>query len=221
MCICDTLGSAQMNLFLDNNVLIGYIFETDNWNSKSLDVMGCDFKKYSSNTVCLECSDIYKKNIRIVKGEFRRLIKKLNLVNSFNLNNVSSFLDDFYVKDGLIEYFRNNSQNDVKNVISNLRFLQRDMEARCHANYQNINDLVMFCARDNPYVDIYQLFKNDGLEEKEYFDLEIILDAHYVGLSISQLFLVTGDYKDIVSRKDMIIANTSLEGVIGLGQFNF
>ena len=214
-------GSARMNLFLDNNVLIGYIFETDNWNSKSLDVMGCECKRFSSNTVCLECSDIYKKNIRIVKGEFRRLIKKLNLTKSFNLNNISSFLDNFYVQDCLIEYFRNNPQNNVKNIISNLRNLQRDMEARCHANYQHINNLVKICARDNPYVEIYQLFKKDGLEEDEFFDLEIILDAHHVGLSLSQLFLITGDYKDIVSRKDMIIANTSLEGVIGLGQFNF
>ena len=215
------IKGTRMNLFLDNNVLIGYIFETDSWNSKSLDVMGCEFKKYSSNTVCLECSDIYKKNIRIVKGEFRRLIKKLNVVNSFNINNISSILDNFYIKDCLIEHFIDNPPNDVKNLINNLRNLQRGMEARCHANYQNINDLVVICARDDPYAEIYQLFKNDGLEEKEFFDLEIILDAHHVGLSISQLFLITGDYKDIVSRKDMIVANTSLKGVIGLRQFNF
>ena len=55
------------------------------------------------------------------------------------------------------------------------------MEARFHANYQHINNLVKICARDNPYVKIYQLFKKDGLEEDEFFDLEIILDAHNVG----------------------------------------
>jgi hypothetical protein len=66
-----------MNLFLDNNVLIGYIFETDNWNLKSLDVMRCSLDRYSSNTVCQECRDIYKKNLSIIKKNLNTLSENL------------------------------------------------------------------------------------------------------------------------------------------------
>ncbi len=79
-----------MNLFLDNNVLIGYIFETDNWNSKSLDVMTCTLERYSSNTVCQECEDIYKKQLRIIKKEFGYIIRDFNRKQSFNLKKASS-----------------------------------------------------------------------------------------------------------------------------------
>jgi hypothetical protein len=61
----------------------------------------------------------------------------------------------------------------------------------------------------------------DGLAEEEFMDLEIIIDAHHVGLNVEQMFFITGDYRDIVSRKKLIVANTSLEDVIYLKYFDF
>jgi predicted nucleic acid-binding protein len=214
-------GSAWMNLFLDNNVLIGYIFETDNWNSKSLDVMASSLDRYSSNTVWQECKDIYKKNTGIIKKEFRHIIREFNRKQSFNLKKASSVLKKYSIGSCLIEYFENNPVDNIKAAKNQLRKLQRDMEKRCLDNYQHINQLVKICSRNNPYNDIYQLLETDGLAEEEFMDLEIILDAHHVGLNIGQMFLVTGDYRDIVSRKELILANTSLEDVIGLGEFDF
>jgi hypothetical protein len=97
----------------------------------------------------------------------------------------------------------------------------RETESRCHANFQHLVKLVTFCNRDQPYNEIYQIFKADGLSEIDPFDVEIILDAHHVGLQVKDLFLITGDYKHIVSRKEIIKKNTSLKDVIGLGEFNF
>lgn len=208
-----------MNLFLDNNVLIGYIFETDNWNSKSLDVMKCTSVKFSSNTVCQECADIYNKNLNIVKKEFRFIIKELNRKETFALKKAYPVLKKYYIGNCLIEYFEKNPENDIKRAISSLRQLQRDMEKRCLENYKRINQLVKICVRSNSYDEIYQLLEEDGLAEEELLDLEIILDAHHVGLDVGQMFLVTGDYKDIVSRKDLIVANTCLEDVIYLKHF--
>jgi transcriptional antiterminator len=210
-----------MNLFLDNNVLIGYIFETDNWNLKSLDVMRCSLDRYSSNTVCQECRDIYKKNLGIIKKEFKHIIREFNRKQSFSLKNASSVLKRYQIGDCLIEYFKNNPVENIKEAKNHLRNLQRDMEKRCLDNYQNINKLVKVCARDNPYNDIYRLLEADGLAEEEFMDLEIIIDAHHVGLNVEQMFFITGDYRDIVSRKKLIVANTSLEDVIYLKYFDF
>lgn len=206
-------------LFLDNNVLIGYIFETDNWNSKSLEVMGCTSRKFSSNTVKTECSDIYNKNIRIIKREFQKTIAEINRYPYFKYKKILLFITDFRTKDILVEFFRNNPEKDKKFLMNELRSLLRDAESRCVANLQNLERCIIFCMRNNPYKEIYGLFEIDGLAEIDPMDVEIVLDAHHVGLKVKDLSLVTGDYMHIMSRKDLIKDNTSLKDVIGLGEF--
>lgn len=94
------------------------------------------------------------------------------------------------------------------------------MESRCLQNVSNIREVVSIHNRDKSYDEIYQLFQADGLAEIEPVDVEIILDAHHVGLEVNGLFLISGDYKHIISRKELITRNTSLTNVIGLGEFN-
>jgi hypothetical protein len=101
-----------------------------------------------------------------------------------------------------------------------LRNLLADMELLCLKNLQILNNLLIFCTRDKPYKEIYQIFEADGLAQIDPVDVEIIIDAHHVGLQVKDLFLITGDYKHIVKRGDLIIRNTSLKAVIGLGEFN-
>ncbi len=72
-----------------------------------------------------------------------------------------------------------------------------------------------------PYKEIYQIFDADGLVQIDASDVEIIIDAHHIGLQVKDLFLITGDYEHIVKRRDLIRSNTSLKDVIGLGEFNF
>lgn len=207
-------------IFLDNNVLIGYIFETDRWNSKACTVMKCGVKKFSSDTVCKECSDICEKKLRIINNELRQTIRKLNQLQSFNIKKVRHILTIFNTKDIITNFFVANSNNSIKELSEGLRKLQRDMESRCLQNLSNIREVVSIHKRDKSYKEIYQLFKADGLVEIDSVDVEIILDAHHVGLEVDGLFLISGDYKHIISRKEVIINNTSLENVIGLGEFN-
>jgi len=133
----------------------------------------------------------------------------------------SQVIDDFYSKDIILNLFGSNPAHDKREFISRLRNLMRETESRCHENFQHLVKLVTFCNRDQPYNEIYQIFKVDGLSEIDPFDVEIILDAHHVGLQVKDMFLITGDYKHIVSRKEIIKKNTSLKDVIGLGEFNF
>ena len=56
-------------------------------------------KKFSSNTVLRECSEIYEKNIRIISRELQKTIAELHRSKIFDLKKVPSFIDDFYSRD--------------------------------------------------------------------------------------------------------------------------
>lgn len=208
-----------MPYFLDNNVLIGYIFETDNWNSKSLEVMGCRIPKISSDTVKSECSDIYQKNIGIIKKEILRSIGEINKSNSIKIVDLQSFTNTFYSKDVILSLINSNLNTDKNKIINGLRTLLRDTESRCLVNFNSIDKLITFYKRDNPYKDIYNLFEIDGLARIDLVDVEIILDAHHIGLQVGELFFITGDYLHIIPRREIIKKNTSIKDVIGLGEF--
>ncbi len=113
-----------------------------------------------------------------------------------------------------------NQGSDKGELIRLLRSLLRDTESRCLANLQRLGNLVIFCTRNQPYIEIYSIFEADGLAGIDLFDVEIILDAHHVGLQVKNLLLITGDYKHIIPRRGIIRSNTSLKDVIGLGDFN-
>lgn len=207
-------------IFLDNNVLIGYIFETDRWNSNACTVIDGTVNKFSSDTVCKECSEVYAKIVRHIKSEFGKTIRKLSKLKSFKFSKIRYFIAQFKTKEILANFFDANSDSTIKELSNGLRKLQRDMESRCLQNVSNIREVVSIHNRDKSYDEIYQLFQADGLAEIEPVDVEIILDAHHVGLEVNGLFLISGDYKHIISRKELITRNTSLTNVIGLGEFN-
>jgi len=207
-----------VSFFLDNNVLIGYIFETDNWNAKSLDVMCCDSKKISSDTVYRECSEIYDKKIHKIKNEFQKVITQLNKSNSLDMKKLYLIIDKFNVKKIIIKFLVSSHQTNNE-LIKGLRRLLRDMEYRCLKNFQRFEKLVEIHTRNEGYKEIYQIFENDGLVKTDPIDVEIIIDAHHVGLQERDLSFISGDYEHIVSRKDLIESNTSLKEIIGLGQF--
>lgn len=209
-----------MPYFLDNNVLIGYIFETDNWNSKSLEVMGCHIEKISSDTVKAECSDIYQKNIGKIKKEILRSIGEINKSKSIQLVDLQLFTKTFYSKDVILSFINSNQNTDKSKIINGLRTLLRDTESRCLVNFNSIDKLITFHKRDKPYKEIYNIFEIDGLTRIDLVDVEIILDAHHIGLQVAELFFVTGDYMHIIPRRDLIKKNTSIKDVIGLGDFH-
>lgn len=208
-----------MPFFLDNNVLIGYIFETDNWNSKSLEVMGCQVPKISSDTVKAECSDIYQKNIGKIRKEILKSISEISKSKSLKIDDLKSFTKNFYSKDVIIGLLNLNLSHDKSTIINGLRTLLRDTESRCLTNFQTLDNLITFYKRDKSYKEIYHVFEIDGLAQIDLIDVEIILDAHHIGLQVGELFFITGDYLHIVPRRDIIKNNTSLKDVIGLGEF--
>lgn len=184
-----------------------------------MEVMGCHIPKISSDTVKSECSDIYQKNIGKIKKEILRSIGEINKSKSIKIVDLQSFTNTFYSKDVILSFLRTNQNNDKSKIINGLRTLLRDTESRCLVNFISIDKLITFYKRDKPYKDIYNIFEIDGLARIDLVDVEIILDAHHIGLQVAELFLITGDYSHIIPRRDIIKKNTSLRDVIGLGEF--
>ncbi len=108
--------------------------------------MNCTYKKYSSNTVCKECSDIYKKNLRVIKNEFRLVIRELN--RNRTINKCTSTINGLHIKDCLIYLYEVNTERNIQKTIEDLRVLQRNVEKRCLENYQHITKIVEICSRD-------------------------------------------------------------------------
>ena len=209
-----------MNLFLDNNVLVGYIFETDHWNSMSLNVMSQKTPKYSSSAVKTECNHKYTSSLRKIKIEFNRFKKQMRKSNS--LKDIEFYLNDtnFNTKDILLDLLKSDSNANFSDFIKMFRTLQWKVEATCHSNYEHLLQVIHFHERNKPYKILYDLCTLDGFVNDDNDDVEIVIDAHDLGLELQNLFFVTGDYKHIVSRKQFIVENTSISDVIGLGEFN-
>ncbi|MGB8218513.1 MAG: hypothetical protein WCE94_14545 [Candidatus Methanoperedens sp.] len=184
-----------------------------------MEVMGCHVPKISSDTVKAECSDIYQKNIGKIKREILKSIGEINKSKSVNVDNLQSFSNTFYSKDVILSFLNSNPNSDKNKIINGLRTLLRDTESRCLVNFNTIEKLITFYKRDKPYKDIYNIFELDGLTRIDLVDVEIILDAHHIGLQVGELFFITGDYLHIIPRRDIIKKNTSLKDVIGLGEF--
>ncbi|WP_048040091.1 hypothetical protein [Methanosarcina mazei] len=209
-----------MNLFLDTNVLLGYIFETDHWNYKSLEVVNCFTPKYSSLDVCKECTYKYESKLKGILSELRKFGRKIRL--SKTLDDLESYLRDECVITGdiLIEFLNLNTNVSKNELMIRFTEFQRGTEKRCHSNYKYLLNEITFHQRHVSYDDLYNLCLACGFVSDDADDVEIVIDAHDLGLKIDTLLLVTGDYNHIVPRRVFIINNTSLSDVIGLGQFN-
>lgn len=210
-----------MNLFLDTAVLLGYAFETDHWNGKSLNVISHTSKKYSSTNVEIEFDTKSQTKIRTIKGMFYRFKREVRLSKS--KEEIESYIkyEDFEIKDIILEIMLNCGSSDVKDIIKYVDSYQISFEKKCKLNSENLKKLLQFHNRTAPYRDVYDLCVLDGFVKDDPADVEIIIDAHDLGQKISPLFFVTGDYRDIVSRKQFIENNTSIEEVIYLKHFNF
>jgi len=121
--------------FLDNNVLIGYIFETDNWNSKSLEVMGCNIPKSQVIQSNQNVLTYIRKIIGIIKKEILKSIGEINKSKSLKVDDLQSFTKNFYSKDVIISFINHNPGNDKSKIINGLRTLIRDAELRCLVNF--------------------------------------------------------------------------------------
>ena len=210
-----------MNFFLDTNVMLGFIFETDNWNSKSSEVFKHCAPKYSSCYAQEECKNRYKSKLNRALRELRKFIKQIRLAKSYRELN-SQIQNNFPItKDVLIQFLKNNDNLELPELATKFSKFKLKVELKCKNNYNQMLDIVTFHTSQDPHKELAGILQKCGLLEEDCDDFEIIIDAHDLGINIEKLLFITGDYKHIVSRKNDIIQNSSIEDIIGLGDFNY
>lgn len=205
-----------MNLFLDTNVMVGYVFETDNWNSKSIEVFLHNAPKYSCPYAFTECGHLYKSKLRKSLRELRRFQKKLRSSKSYGEIETYIETENFVTGNVLSKFIEINKNVDLQNMLNLFSILSVKMEKRCHNNYDYISKNIKLHESRHPHKDLAYALETCGLLEEDADDVEIIIDAHDLGLMIKNMLFITGDYEHIVSRKDHLIQITSLSDVIGL-----
>jgi hypothetical protein len=195
-----------MDLFLDSNVIIGYVFyQADHWGTSSKNVIEMDEPKHYSYSVhdeCFrlhigKCSSIRKR----ISYEFFKAITTLK-----EEQNVELLLYDAEKEQWkIIEILRDitkSFQGDLNTLENDLRNYQWAFELESKTRQSHIKKVVKCHYRKEPYSGIYTTLK--GIIQNNN-DIEIILDAHHVAHFHSGLVLVTGDRKDILNNKSKIL----------------
>jgi hypothetical protein len=211
---------GKLNLFLDTNVLLGYTFETDHWNGKSLDVVSHRYAKYSSNTVATEFNFTSQSRIRKIKGMFNRFKREARLSKSKKAIEAYLKRENFEIKDILLNIIQRCESSDINDIINYVSQYQLSFEQRCLSNVLYLKQIITFHNRTTAHTDIYSLCELDGFVKDDPDDVEIVIDAHDLGQTEKPLLFVTGDYGHIFSRKEFIEDVTSIEEVIYLKHFD-
>jgi hypothetical protein len=207
--------------FLDSNVIIGYIFDNaDNLGKYAKVVMGQNEEKHSGQTVKNECFGLHANGRcqtikRKISGEFRKIIAAL--INGSMLNEILDQMEKkncrtFYIIKDLADAYK----GDPVSLVKVLRASLLDFEGGCLSRQDIVDAIVIFHNRNLPYMEIYGVLKK-SIEDMD--DIEVILDAHHVGLEISNLMLISGNYWDITAFRNLIRRVTSIAEVKSLTSF--
>lgn len=213
-----------MELFLDTNVLVGYVFKTDNWNSQSFYVISSRFDKYSSCNVKQEFKRKCREKVKTARSDMEEILIKLSRKKTaIDHKKLMSILNKHYLKPSITTLWDAKlSTRDPKILINELRGIMRDFDVEYQRNNSALDGCITFVDRGNEkYNDIYLKLQDTGLKRSNSADFYIVLDAHHVGLTKSNnLHFVTSDWEDIVKRKDAIIGCTSIINIILLAGFS-
>lgn len=211
-----------MSYFLDSNVLIGYVFRNaDIWGDPANVVVEDEEENNSSTVVWSECfgsseggrcNTIQKK----ISREFRRAIAKLNSGLSDEQLLMFARDENWRIWSILKSIFDEYKGYSSVLLIKLIRDVQRRYDKDYIDRFNKLKETVTIHKRDKPYLEIRNL-----LEEfiDDWDDIQIILDAHYVGSLSKNIILITGDYNHIVPNKELICTHTSLLDVKGLGDY--
>ncbi len=74
----------------------------------------------------------------------------------------------------------------------------------------------MIHQRTSPYKELWGQFRPVMTDDD---DIEVVLDAHDLSGKVLEVVLITGDFRDIVSQKGMILAATAIRDIRYLGDF--
>jgi len=214
-------GGGNLPYFLDSNVLIGYYFHVaDTWGTEAADVFEDPEPNHSSTGVWAECfgdgtgGRCYTIQQNLVR-EFRRAVAHLKRAGSAETLLVEAEACGWRIVP-LLRNVAGLSREPPGAVLETLAAVKERYEELCRRRRSVLEDrkVLAIHARTEPYREIWNRF---SAVIDDYDDCEVILDAHHVAATIDGMVLYTGDYRHIIANRDLILSETSLYDVRGLG----
>ena len=173
-----------MELFLDTNVLLGYTFKIDSWNSQSLLVIESEFEKCSSNNVKREFKKIYNEKNTLANKDLTEILIRLSKKKSIDNKKLMKILNNHYLKpsiESLLDVGLSTINKDT--LMRDIREIKRTCDLEIRNNKLTLEKCICFYDRgEEKYEEIYQKLLKNGLMFVNPADGYIVLDAHHVGL---------------------------------------
>ena len=226
--------SKKTNLFLDTNVVIGYIFCLDSVYVHSKDIFDSNNNFYYSYHVKKEIDDVYKRKDDECSKFFMLLQSKLRRFKSTDFVSLSDFhlfidesrpinkmniKDMHYALDFLWKLFDFGENQEVGEIKVRLRDFNVLFDKR-HSNKQiEFNNLAYYVsAHKQKDVEVSKLIKKNLLYQKLHGEDEnILFDLHEFNKnnSISNMILVSWD-RDFIEVVEKLIIKLSFDKYICL-----
>lgn len=202
-------------------MIIGYYFHSaDHWGKAAETVFTDPEPNYTSNFVWGECfgiegggkcRDIYLS----ISREFRRAIAHLKRGESpASLSTASS---DWKIHD-IIQRILVKHAAEPDKILTLFIAVKERYERICFQRKTNLENrkLLVIHQRTSPHKELWDLF-NSTMTDVD--DIEVVLDAHDLSGQVLEVVLITGDFRDIVRHKGMILAATTIKDIRYLGDY--
>lgn len=210
-----------MPYFLDSNVIIGYIFyNTDKWGKAATHVFEDPEPNHSGSTVKQECfgDDQISGKVNTIFKYISSTLRKVHyhLKKGKSFNQVIKGMDNERFGEIVCEI-----QKISKNYPN--RFIG-DIVIECSILFQNetllkkqiVNDQCFWHYCNSSYKDVYN---NLSKIIPDYDDIEVLIDAHHVSLSVQNLIFISGDYYHVLPFSSDILKITKISNIKELGDF--
>lgn len=214
---CHHQGGNNLPYFHDSNVIIGYYFHVaDVWGKSATIVLEDSKQNYTGTFVWAECFGIENggkcKTIKnkIVR-EFRRAIAALKRNPSVSSLNTQAITEKWRIAD-IIFGICGDSGDDPAVVSKVISELKDDYENECLNRFSRLSDrnFIKLHRRRTDYPELY-----DGLTGfiDDPDDIEVLLDAHDLALSVPEIVFWTGDKAHIAINREIIVNLTDISDV--------
>src|SRR5208337_3965891 len=167
----------------------------DNWGPDALKVFNSDKQKHSGISVRLECfgqNDLSGRCLTIKNQVLRNFSQSVNILTKDRspLELIGTAIDNKWRIVNLLQDMIPKYGDDIDSFIQDMRDARRKFEADCNDKSDEILDgtTVIFHDRREPYSQIYNILKP---KIPDLDDIEVILDAHHVESTVSQISFIT------------------------------
>ncbi len=214
--------------FVDSNVIIGYHFPmTDGWADAAQIIFDKPNCRYTGSYVWEECFGTAPDSGRCatkrhkIEKEFRRTLAALK--RGIEVRPLLTLILKRRKEEDVVCWIfhililvAEQSKYDRKAMITNLENAKTDYENILFTRCQELKDntRLLIHRRRVGHNDVYRELEKYVPDKA---DIEVLLDAHDLGLTVTDLFFYTGDGVDINNNKRVILDHTEISDIYYLG----